>query len=82
MAKLSYALNRMEKVGEVYKAGPFYEVQVGKEIIRVSGNGGNDDIATINVRRVNDNDDIMTDYFAGSYYDNISQAIRSATLYQ
>lgn len=82
MAKLSYALKRMEKVGEVYKAGPFYEVRVGREIIRVTGNGGNDDIATINVRRVNDNDDIMTDYFAGSYYDNISQAIRSATLYQ
>ena len=82
MAKLSYVLNRMAKVGKVYKAGPFYEVRVGREIIRVNGNGGRDAVATINVRRVNDNDDIMTDYFAGSYYDNISQAIRSATLYQ
>ena len=82
MATLTYVLKRMNKVGEVYKAGNFYEVRIGREIIRVARNGGMDAVATINVRRVNDNDDIMSDYHAGSYYPNINQAIKSATYYQ
>jgi hypothetical protein len=47
-------------------------------IIEYIRNGGSDNIICINVRRANDKDDSMTDYFAGTWVDNITQAIRLA----
>ena len=35
-------------------------------------------LCCINVRRTNDHSDSMTDYSAGSFYPNLSQAINSA----
>lgn len=36
---------------------------------------GNNDISLIHKRRENDHTDIMTDYFAGSFYDNLTQIL-------
>jgi hypothetical protein len=47
-------------------------------IIEYIRNGGSDNIICINVRTTNDKDDSMTDYFAGTWVDNITQAIRLA----
>jgi hypothetical protein len=51
-----------------------------RRIVEMSRNGGDsrDRVATIKVRGVNDHDDVLTDYFAGSYVNSVAQAIRWA----
>jgi len=48
----------------------------GSMIVEVYGSNGR--IVAINVRRDGDVDDPAADYFAGSYADNMAQAIRWA----
>jgi len=47
-------------------------------LIEYIRNGGSDNIICINVRRANDKHDSMSDYSAGTWADNITQAIRLA----
>jgi hypothetical protein len=49
-----------------------------KYVIEYHRNGCSEDIVCINVRRPNDKHDSMSDYFAGVWADNITQAIRLA----
>ena len=53
-----------------------YAVNVNGRVLSFYKNGGGNDIVCINVRRENDHSDSMTDYSAGSFYDNLSQAIK------
>ena len=48
-------------------------------VIEFHRNGRSDEVTCINVRRANDHHDSMTDYSAGSFCDNITQAIRRAS---
>ena len=50
--------------------------------VEVLQNGGDyaSEVAVIRVRRVNDHDDPMTDYSAGVFCDNLTQALRIAKL--
>ena len=52
--------------------------QAAKCVIEYFRNGGSDEVTCINVRRPNDNHDSQSDYCAGSWADNITQAIRLA----
>lgn len=60
--------------GNVFAVNPHY-----KRWIEVMRNGNSDDIAVIDLRTPGQDDDIMTDYHAGTFCDNITQAIRYAT---
>ncbi len=61
---------------EVVKLGGAYQVPYNDRIIEVTKNGRDDLVATIRVRRPNDHDDSMSDYSAGAFFNNLSQAIR------
>ena len=47
-------------------------------VIEFHRNGRTENITCINVRRANDHHNSMTDYSAGTFCDNITQAIRLA----
>jgi hypothetical protein len=49
-----------------------------KYVIEYFRNGRSEEIVCINVRRPSDNHDSQSDYFAGIWADNITQAIRLA----
>jgi hypothetical protein len=61
---------------EVIKLNGVYQVPYRERIIEMTKNGRDDLIATIRVRRPNDHDDSMSDYSAGAFFNNLSQAIR------
>jgi hypothetical protein len=46
-------------------------------VIEFHRNGGSDNVTCIRSRRISDKDDAMSDYFAGSWHDNITQAMRT-----
>ncbi len=78
-AKLAYCAKRLEKAGfEVKKSRYGNGISAIKDNHEITClcNPGDDDVISIRERRLNDHDDIMTDYFAGCYWDNISQALR------
>ena len=77
--KLTNAIKKLSKIGEVEYKNGCYMVWTGIEsrrVIEVTKNGAEDEVATIRVRRDNDFDDSMTDYSAGSFFSNLSQALR------
>jgi hypothetical protein len=45
-------------------------------VIEFHRNGGSDNVTCIRSRRISDKDDAMSDYFAGSWHDNLTQAIK------
>ncbi len=53
-----------------------YYVKVNGRVLSFYKNGGEDCITCIKVRRENDHSDAMTDYCAGTFYENLSQAIK------
>jgi len=65
---------------EVKESGPFIVAKKGRYVIDLTKNGGDlaSTIATIRVRASNDLDHNQSDYSAGVYCDNVSQAIRLA----
>jgi hypothetical protein len=79
--QLQNALKKMNKVGEVKKDeyGQYSVINNGR-VLSIGCNPPHNtpktDVVSINVRRVNDVSDSMTDYFAGSYFNTLSQAIR------
>ncbi len=85
--KISNAIKKLEKVGfkvtndEELRSQLFVARRENStHVVEFMKNGGNSDQVTcIRVKRVNDQDDIMTDYFAGVWCDNITQAIRVAS---
>lgn len=61
---------------EVIKLHNVYQVPFNDRVIEITQNGHDDEVATIRVRRPNDHDDSMSDYSAGAFFNNLSQAIR------
>ena len=71
------AIKKLNKAGfEVVQNGNRYNAKANGQVIRFINQS--DRVICINVRSENDHDDVMTDYSAGVYCDNISQAIRLA----
>jgi|GEM_PF-3158506 len=78
MAKTSYAIKRLAKYGEVehLEGSGLYTCTFNEVVIQFYDQDG--EAICIRAHRVDERDDPYTDYFAGSYYDNISQAINRA----
>jgi hypothetical protein len=71
------AVKKLTKAGfTIAKNGNRYNATANGQVIRFIEQS--DRIICINVRSANDHDDAMTDYSAGVYCDNITQAIRLA----
>ena len=74
------ALKLLGRYGQVQKSdcGEF-SLTINGMVISFFGNGGSEpdnNICCINARRMNDHDRPEEDHFAGSYYRNLTQAIK------
>jgi hypothetical protein len=78
--KITNAIKKLQKAGfEVINDGSRFSARRANNIVEFIKNGGDSDQAIcIRVLSANDHDDIMSDYCAGTYCDNLSQAIRIA----
>jgi sulfatase maturation enzyme AslB (radical SAM superfamily) len=78
--KVINAIKKLEKAGfEVINDASRYSARRGNDIIEFIKNGGDSDQAIcIRIMSASDRDDLMTDYSAGTFCDNLSQAIRIA----
>ena len=79
--KLTNAIKKLSKFGEVQQNGQLFWVQKNQKVIEFMANGkinNNTNITCIRVRYAKDEDDTMTDYFSGTWCDNLTQAIRLA----
>lgn len=70
------AIKKLAKYGEVQKSGRMHWVHNAKDVVSFLDIDGI--VSCINVRGEHDVSDLMSDYHAGVYCDNISQAIRVA----
>jgi len=71
------AIKKLEKSGfQVIQTGNRCIAKGNQHVISFFNESGN--IACINVRNQNDRDDLMSDYSAGVFCDNITQAIKLA----
>ena len=82
--KIANALKKIEKAGGSIEEidGLFVARFPGKSYrIQVRRNGGDytDDVSTIRVIRDNDHDDMQSDYYAGTWVEAMSRAIKYAT---
>lgn len=79
--KVTNAIKKLTKAGfTVTNYGPTYTAkrELGKDIVSFFRNGGSDEVVCINVRHQDDHHDLMIDYSAGCFVDNITQAIAIA----
>ena len=74
--KLSNAIKKLEKYGKVENNGISYWTIQGNTAVEFMKNGSSEDITCIRVRSIHDKDDFQSDYSAGTWCDNLSQAIR------
>lgn len=74
------AIKKLSKYGEVKNNGNHYCAVIGEKEVSFYRNGPEmtDSAICFRVRRLNDHDDSNADYTAGSFRDNLTQAIRSA----
>jgi hypothetical protein len=71
------AIKKLVKAGfDIKQTGNRYMAQAGRNIISFFEQSGN--IICINVRSSDDQNDAQSDYSAGVFCDNLSQAIRLA----
>lgn len=71
------AIKKLSKAGfSVAQSGNRYSAKIGCNVIEFHQQDG--EIICIRVRSANDHDDVMSDYSAGVFCDNLSQAIRLA----
>ena len=81
--KITNAIKKLEKAGfKIEKVDIHYRAvkQDCRELIEFYKNGREDSVTCIRVRRKGDLDDVMTDYFAGFFVDNITQAIKAVSI--
>lgn len=82
---ITNAIKKLEKSGfkvtnSITNPGIYTAEKDGlKRFINFYSNGGTDDICIIDLRTKGREDDLQSDYHAGTFCDNISQAIRYAT---
>lgn len=73
--KLENAIKKLKKNGyKVTSNDSRHTALKGQQVIEFASQDGR--VLYVRSRGVNDKDDIMTDYSAGVFYDNITQAIR------
>ncbi|MDY0238507.1 MAG: hypothetical protein RBS42_06615 [Campylobacterales bacterium] len=80
--KLTNAIKKLSKHGEVKQNGNLFWAEIGGYAVEFMANGRIDEdttITCIRARRKNDLDNSMTDYSAGVWCDNLTQAIKLAT---
>ena len=78
--KLQNALNKLNKLGlSVKQDGQFFTTRLNRYNLEFAKNGSSDDITCIRVLGINEKDDILQDYCAGVFCDNLSQAIKLAS---
>lgn len=73
--QISNAIKKLTKEGFVVNQNGIFFSAVGNRRV-ISFIQQNDRISCINVRSHNDKDDVASDYTAGVFCDNLSQAIR------
>jgi hypothetical protein len=76
MTTLAYAIKKIEKVAPVKKINSRYTAEVNGKVLEFTLNGRSDEVATVSIRAAWDKDDYMSDYHAGTFFDNIGQAVR------
>jgi hypothetical protein len=75
--QVTNALKKLTKAGfTVTQNGNRYSAQAGRDVISFREQAGK--TICIRVRTENDLDDVMRDYSAGTWCDNLSQAIQIA----
>ncbi|MCK9473350.1 hypothetical protein [Sulfurimonas sp.] len=80
--KLTNAIKKLSKYGEVKQDGNLFWAEIKSYVVQFRANGPIEEGTTargFRVKSKNDEDDIMTDYFAGVWCDNLTQAIKVAT---
>lgn len=72
------AIKKLEKAGFTVQenSGRFVARNSGHRQIEFLRNGRSEEITCIHTRKIGEQDDSMTDYFAGIWHDNITQAIK------
>ena len=78
--KVVSAIKKLAKFGKVEKCGGQYSAIINSNEVSFRVNGREDEdssICVIYVRPVHMEDDVMTDYFAGTFYRNLTQALKS-----
>ena len=76
---LDYAIKTLAKAcnGIQHNSTGAYWGVIGKRIVSFRANGS-DGACCFHTRRIDEEDDIQTDYFAGSFWSNLTRAIRYA----
>jgi hypothetical protein len=76
--KLQSAINKAAKAAksEPTKNGMFYTFEFNNQLLQFSKNGRYEEITCISTRKKGQEDDVMTDYFCGTYHDNLSKALK------
>jgi hypothetical protein len=80
--KLTNAIKKLEKVSEngVNKEGQIYSGVINGNVVSFSQNGREDSAVCFHIKAVGEKSDSMTDYFPGTFCNNLSQAIRLAAM--
>lgn len=83
--QIQNAIKRLSKHGKVIqdRPGSYYAIINGCEVSFLANGDDRPDnsICCERCRRLGDEDDIQSDYWGGSFYDNLTQAIRAAYLH-
>jgi len=77
--KLSNAIKKLAKLGTVINKGQQYSVIHNDVEISCSQNGREDEAVCFHTRPVDQESDSMTDYFAGSFHNTLTAAIKFAS---
>lgn len=78
MATLTNTIKKANKVTNSTPVveGQFYNYLYKGYVVSFAKNGSEDQATNFYTKRSNLNDDMQSDYFAGTFHDNISQAFR------
>lgn len=79
--KIENAIKKLSKLTKVEKGdnNQYYAILNGTVISFYKNGGGSDQAICFHTKRVGEQSDSMTDYFPGSFHNNLTQAINSAT---
>jgi hypothetical protein len=75
---ITNAIKKIEKATgvRVEKTNHRYQAIFNNQVISFAQNGRYEEITNIETRILGMDDDIMTDYFCGTFHDNITQALK------
>lgn len=78
MATLTNAIKKANKItgSQPKKDGQFFSCLYKGYEVSFAQNGNMDDVTCIYTKKATAKDDITTDYFAGTFHDNITKAFK------